>query len=553
MTFLTCTLASAAFAQDSDEAFKKGLEARNKNRWQEAVDHMNAAIAAKGQESATEISVGGFLGLKREKQPYVPHFFAGEAYYKLNKCTEALAAWAISQQHGVVQKSPELQKIFNDGTSVCRSRGFLPSPDFEKRRAATSASIESVNQEMTEVKKLGIEHSNLWTSAHAEQFEGAVAEYNAALKHLSAGSNDRKLAEFQEADAAAKRASDTSAAIRGQLVRVVESLSTGEQSAKTLISQAERLDNQIEQRRLPLAPTLVVTLEKGRDLLRKAKSSLRSYESRRTPEGIDEVKVLASQGLEALTTVMKSLNEELAARIKTQLADTTAAVNAAAFRLDRVDELSRRWRSVFETNEDIADEHAARRKEMSGLKNRLATAETAQDEEALGTVKQGAYDIATALDSLLARIREHGPTLRERGVPEALENAATAFFSRDYLKTIELLSAATDLSTSAQDPSGNGPTAAPTGGGNSNRGRAAPTVDLSIHEHLFKAAALYELYLQSTSLGSKPDELLEQQAREEVERCKALDPSFQPDARAFSPRFRQFYATGVAVAKEKHQ
>jgi hypothetical protein len=58
-----------------------------------------------------------------------------------------------------------------------------------------------------------------------------------------------------------------------------------------------------------------------------------------------------------------------------------------------------------------------------------------------------------------------------------------------------------------------------------------------LHAHLFRAAAQHALFVRS---GEK-DTARRDQAIADVRRCKALEPSFAPDIRAFSPKFIEFY------------
>jgi hypothetical protein len=67
---------------------------------------------------------------------------------------------------------------------------------------------------------------------------------------------------------------------------------------------------------------------------------------------------------------------------------------------------------------------------------------------------------------------------------------------------------------------------------------------LQVHVHLFRAASLYALYLSS----GQSDPALRAEAAAEVQRCREIDPAFQPSRRAFTPRFISFYEAGVATA-----
>ena len=66
-------------------------------------------------------------------------------------------------------------------------------------------------------------------------------------------------------------------------------------------------------------------------------------------------------------------------------------------------------------------------------------------------------------------------------------------------------------------------------------------VPLQVHVHLFRAAALFGLYVRS----GESNQALLKELLTAIERCKQIDPAFQPSARAFSPRFLSVYQNGA--------
>jgi hypothetical protein len=58
-----------------------------------------------------------------------------------------------------------------------------------------------------------------------------------------------------------------------------------------------------------------------------------------------------------------------------------------------------------------------------------------------------------------------------------------------------------------------------------------------VHVSVFRAASLYALYVRS----GETNQALRNDALGAIQRCKEIDPSFQPDPRAFSPRFVSFF------------
>ena len=64
---------------------------------------------------------------------------------------------------------------------------------------------------------------------------------------------------------------------------------------------------------------------------------------------------------------------------------------------------------------------------------------------------------------------------------------------------------------------------------------------LHLQVHLFRAVAYYESYMRSDRASGQRDETLYRRALADIRQCKQLDPSFQPDPRAFSPGFISFF------------
>src|SRR5262245_45103006 len=104
---------SVASAQD--EAFKKGIQARNDKNWAEMAKQMRLAIDANGVDSATKkVKTAAFLGIGRETE-YLPHFFLGEALNIQGDCAGAVSEWLISEQQKAVVAKLEYWQILQKG------------------------------------------------------------------------------------------------------------------------------------------------------------------------------------------------------------------------------------------------------------------------------------------------------------------------------------------------------------------------------------------------------------------------------------------------------
>ncbi|HEX6739165.1 MAG TPA: hypothetical protein VF310_12880, partial [Vicinamibacteria bacterium] len=62
----------------------------------------------------------------------------------------------------------------------------------------------------------------------------------------------------------------------------------------------------------------------------------------------------------------------------------------------------------------------------------------------------------------------------------------------------------------------------------------------ALQAHLLRAASRHALYL----LGGGRDEALRQAIAADIQAVRRLDPAFEPDPSAFSPRFRELFRKG---------
>lgn len=146
---------------------------------------------------------------------------------------------------------------------------------------------------------------------------------------------------------------------------------------------------------------------------------------------------------------------------------------------------------------------------LKEIRDRLVVAEQAlRDELALGPPPAVLGSGAGATEAVSAS----APAKRtSRGqAPAPLPQAVQAFFAGEYATTAALLA-----HVQASDPQ---------------------TAKVT---YLLRAAALFSLWVDS---GERDDTLLER-AKADVRACRAVDPTFDPDRAAFSPRFVQLFAS----------
>jgi hypothetical protein len=86
---------------DYRESYRKGIEAKNRKRWSEAVRLFQDALAVRGIDTGERINISGFGNI----EPYVPHYYLGLSLKNLDNCKEALQAFELSEKDGAIQKT----------------------------------------------------------------------------------------------------------------------------------------------------------------------------------------------------------------------------------------------------------------------------------------------------------------------------------------------------------------------------------------------------------------------------------------------------------------
>jgi hypothetical protein len=159
---------------------------------------------------------------------------------------------------------------------------------------------------------------------------------------------------------------------------------------------------------------------------------------------------------------------------------------------------------------DMATKREALLKRVNTIRRRFDSANKTQNIAGLRDAARLAVEARGELDTMIASF---GPvTLRDRGVHEALEQGARLFFAGEHQQALSALDSG-----------------------------ALSDAPLQLQVHLLRAASLYHLFVRS---GEK-DQALRTRAVSEIDACKRLDPNFQPDPRAFAPRFLSFYQNPV--------
>ena len=519
LTLVAClALALPASAQEKDEAFRRGLEARGDKKWQEAATQMRNAIQSDAQESTRKVG-GGFGRLlgRAPQTEYLPHYFLGEALLNLNDCAGAVEAWSVSEQQRAVNSNGDFAKAIQDGYKVCSSKGVLLPREFTPLLTSTRQRITEVTALAQQIRDQGQAQPRLWTSQFNEQFERARAELVASNTRLASATRARSAADFAEATAAADRAAGLLRSLDATLKTAIDSRITLQNQAKAiqeLIAASEATDRSIDNIGGNLSPALAATRTNGRAMLTRSREilqggvdALNAASAGEALKYAQEASGLFNQVIDQIKTGARQALEQRLAEAVGLATEAFSFVDASFATLDRLTA-----EKPDLVRPETASERDAAQKQFEALRRRFDRARRGEDVAGIQEVARLTTEGRGRLDAL---ITSFGPlTLRDRGVHASLEAGARAFFDGEYQAALAAL-----------DPA-NTPTEVP----------------LQLHVHLFRAAALYALYVRS----DEKDQSLRSRALSEIEQCKQLSPAFVPAANAFGPRFIDFFNQGAA-------
>ena len=497
---------SGSFAQqDKDEAFRRGLEARDKKNWKQAELEMRSALMGDSKESARKVGGGIFRG----GMEYLPHYFLGEALYNQNDCAAAVAEWAISQQQTAIGTRKEFVTFMTNGIGTCAMRGVLPPAEYGPQFASASQAVSEATALAERVTRLG--NADAWRQDLRDQYARIGNELVMARTRLDAGTRTRSAADFEAARAAATRAVNGLRAFEGALNASIENLSTVQRQAREveqIINGADANDRAIDDLKTTLPQTLATSRQQGRDALGRARNQLTTGERSQNITAVNDASQSAQEAARLFEQVLAEATKIARGALERELADAGAAASEALSFLDSsLATLGTLFRDKPEkVTPEVQSQRDTLEKRVITIRRRVEAAQKSQNAGGLKDTARLAAEARTDLDKLVTYF---GPlSLRTRGVQEALEGGARQFFAGEYQQALATL----DSNTLTDAP-------------------------LQLHVHLFRAAALYHLFVRS---GEK-DQALQARARAEVDACKRLNSQFTPDSRAFAPRFLAFY------------
>ena len=518
MVALGAPLQAQDKARDTEEIFKKALDAREKPNWVEAEKLMRQAIGFNSKESL-EKARRGIRDRFGGGTEYLPHFFLGEALFQQNDCVGAMAAWAISEQQGVVLKVEKYAQQLLGGLAACEQKGLLRSPKFDQAVVAAMDDVAKAGAAVDSTRARGTAAGDLYTPERRAQVDEASKLTKDALARLDSARRTRAAAEFTELTNTTRRVF----AILGGVDKDLLAASAARADYRTRLANLDReiedangVDRSIENKRSVLTDGLAATRQVGREALGRARKASEAAHAAAAPGSIAE-------GLTAVGTATRLFREVLNEAIEIERRDNVARLaqelRAVRQKFSLLDggfkNFDKRAAAAPADSQLAAGRQALERRMRAGMQTLNAAAKDG-NAAAIQAAGKAADQISVELDRML---KTFGPlTIVERGVPEALANGARRFLTGDFTGALA------DL--------------APEGGFPAD----TPFLD---HVYVFRAAARYELSLRAGA--DAPSHLSE--ARAAVATMVGLNPTFEPDPRAFSPRFREFFRSARANAQ----
>ena len=522
LTVATVLAAGAIDVFAADEAFKNGIEARQKRDWAGVETQMLQAIKENGKESTRVLSVGGFLGIRDVRAPYLPYFYLGEALFSQNRCVPAMDAWAVSQQQGIVAGHAEPLRILQEGMASCESQGYLRPEDYTQALSSGSKQLTDVRAKAQGVTRYGSENEPVWRGRPEwdDRLKRATTLIDQAQKELEGGRVSHRRENFQRSTLSVSNATEALESLdrefRASVAATVQTAQRREkeQSLTTAIGEAQELRQRLAGI-TRLAPAALQSRKEAEAALAEAITV--QGDPRRTPSLVDAATVAAHRARDLFRTALDLTDTDIREQDrKKQLASAYAygsgTLSMAQGLLVRIDGM------LVQRSGQLTGERA---QELEQWRKAIDTAQRGFDrahkQQNMAGMRQAVRGVDAARATLQGILETFGPlTLEDRGVPATLQEAVSLFLRGEHQSALTKLDATAVESLGA----------------------------VALHAHLFRAAALYALFVQS---GEKEADL-RARATAAVVVARAQQPSFQPDPRVFNKRFIAFFRSGGAGA-----
>jgi hypothetical protein len=505
-----CALPSLAAAQD--DAFKKGLEARGDKKWAEVVRNMQNAVKSDAQESTRKVRAG-FIGL--QGMEYLPHYFLGEAFLNMQDCGAAVTEWSISEQHGAIKSKPEFVAVMQRGLQACAQKGVLLAADYTPLYTSTRQAYIDASALAKRVSDLGAAHRDVWRADADETYAKAKKELDQSLSRLSSAQRTRLATDFAESKAASERAVNILRPLEASLNKTVETIATVTGQAaevERIINLADETNEALDAFKGSLTDAMQAARKGGRDQLTQARDRLAVGQKTQNPTAVSEAMKYAQTASTTLNQVLEQVKKAARGVFEQQLGEAVRAADEAFARISAaITTLDRRAATKPDlVKPETLATRATLEKQVESLRRRFERARKSEDVSSLTETTRLAGEAQLGLDTL---IRSFGPlSLRDRGINPALEEGARLFLQGEYQQALTALEPLVGQTS----------------------------VPLQLHAHVFRAASLFALFVRA----GETNQALRTQALAEIAQVKQLDSSFQPNPRAFSPRFVSLFQNG---------
>jgi len=497
--------------EGADKVYKDGLEAIEKQRWAEAASAMRDAIKMNSSEAP-----GGRRLLVIGRVDYLPHLLLGRVLLVQMDCTGALDAWEESDRQGVARKVKDGEHVreIESGYATCEAKGFLPSPKFRKELDEARGVVRGAADEGRRLAEHVSAFDDSIKAAHRKQVALAESRMRTANDKMAEGERTRRAQDLADARAAAGLALAEYRAARAPLDVLIQAVGSFQAKIKGAESElaavdgrGRELDTLLSEAPVKVAPNDAVVAARGKSdaLVASAREKIRTASRTQAEAALAEAAQLIADADKAYRQLRFDIEALIRAAVdrewqllQTRMQGALAGIEA------RVREIVEALRTQPPSDQTRKDFETAQRG-LQRARQSFDRALRARDLEQARAAVLLTPRLASQLDALAAGLAIATPTL-----PDSLKAAAQAFFDGSYADAIRLLPA-----------------------------DQVESIDLRfrIHGHVVRAAALFAQFQRSGSA----DASLRDQALREVEQSRAIDPSFQPNPAAFSPRFVAFF------------
>ena len=210
--------AAPLFAESFLSQYRNGLKALESEEWEVAAALFRQAISVRSEEKNR-------LTLLRYMQPYLPHFYLGQALRAVEDCEAALRTWRVSADQGVVLRRERLRARMRDGIQECEQHVAMIASLLGEGEAA----IDRATQAASSVGLLQADPvmSAAWRSGNPSPAarQAAAAELLRRARRLHGDRTPlRRLARLDEARSLALESLDSFDLLRGEALSLQRQL-----------------------------------------------------------------------------------------------------------------------------------------------------------------------------------------------------------------------------------------------------------------------------------------------------------------------------------------